>query len=281
MIGLLGLAAVGAASAVAVPAWVWARFAWYVRHKGGKPPGLGTAVRAFAGEAVQASRLVRYGVASALRGDPPHDPGAGPTVVCVHGYTMNGSNFRALRAALAELGCGSRTLSLGWPGRRVAHYAPRLAALLERTPGPIDVVAHSMGGVVLRVVLRENPHLASRIRRIATLGTPHAGTAGARGWLRIFPEPADLHRSSRLLAGLPHLAALAPTAEILTVGSALDLVVYPRETATSPGAQHLEVDVGHLGLVVDPRVARLVARWLAAPPAPPTGNEREPGPAGG
>lgn len=272
----MGVAAV--TPGVLAGAYVWSRFTGYIKHKGGRPPNVGKGLGSIGDEAVQATRLVRYGVVSALRRDPFLGSNLGPTVVCVHGYTMNGSNFRALRTALFACGRSSRAVSLGWPGRPVAAYAPGLAEALGAVEGPLDIVAHSMGGVVLRVVLKAHPEIACRVRRIATLGTPHHGTAGARGWLmRWLPEPSDLHRRSPFLAELPHLTALAPQAEVLTVGGAVDLVVYPPETTMAPGARHLVLPVGHLGLVVDPAVAAQVAAWLNSPHAPTArGDEAAP-----
>jgi len=85
-------------------AYVVRRYNTYVRHKGGRPPGAKTVIDAMGNEAVQVTRLVRYGLRSAITYDPPLGAGPGVPVVCVHGFTMNGSNFVALRELLKRGG---------------------------------------------------------------------------------------------------------------------------------------------------------------------------------
>ncbi len=211
-------------------------------------------------------RMMVYGVRGSFRGAlKPHPAPTGPPVLCIHGYTMNGSNFFGIRAELERRGRASRAIWLGLPGKRIQAYAPGVAHALREmihAHGTIDVVAHSMGGIVLRVALRDNPELGPHIRRIVTLGTPHRGTAGARGPLGWLPEPADLHRRSPLLAALPDFRKLAPQAEVSTVGSPYDLVVYPPESTRLDGARHFDRPLSHIGLVVHPSMAGFVADLL-------------------
>lgn len=183
--------------------------------------------------------------------DAPHP------VLCFHGFTQNASNFVGIRRALAERGRRTAAFTLGFPGRRVAAYAPRMIAHLEealsRHPEGIDVVAHSMGGVVLRVAMAERPDLARGLRRVVTLGTPHRGTASVRGPLWLAPEARDLSRRSGLLAELPSLGALLPAARVTTVAGDFDLVVYPRATCHDEATRNVVLPVGHAGLVALPR----------------------------
>lgn len=266
--------AVVATSALA-PAWVWSRWSRYHQHKQApQPAGWPEFPLRMVEEGRDIGRMVMYGVRGSFRGnlrDVP-DP-KGPPVLCIHGYTMNSSNFWALRAELERRGRPSQGIWLGLPGKPVMAYAPGVVAALKDLVdrfGAVDVVAHSMGGIVLRVALRQHPELARHVRRIVTLGSPHRGTAGARGPIGWLPEPADLHRRSRLLADLPDFRALAPRASVFTIGGTLDLVVYPPETAHLEGTRRFDLPVGHLGLVVDPGMARFVADLL-------TGGEPSPG----
>src|SRR6185436_13317100 len=57
-------------------------------------------------------------------------------------------------------------------GRLLADLLARVAAA---SPGvPIDVVAHSQGGIVARLALATAPPPAT-VRHLVTLGTPHGG----------------------------------------------------------------------------------------------------------
>ncbi len=176
----------------------------------------------------------------------------GPLVVCLHGYTQNATNLWGLRRYLARHGRASAAISLTHRLAPMSWYAQRLEygleALLSTEPR-VDVVAHSMGGVVLRVVLARRPEWAPRIRRVVTLGTPHRGTASSRG-IPFVPEVHALRRRSALLAELPHLSELLPAAVMLSVAGTHDTIVYPTSSTRIPGTPHVVLSgLGHAGLL--------------------------------
>jgi pimeloyl-ACP methyl ester carboxylesterase len=196
----------------------------------------------------------------------------GPPVLCVHGFGENGTNFFALRRALAAQGRLSEVVSLGRPPRAITRYAdvlePRLERLLDDEGGPVDVICHSMGGIVLRILLARRPDLARRLGRVVTVASPHQGTAGARG-LGALPEPGFMGRRRGGWPGLPALHALLPVERVATVASRDDLTVYPIETTRVEGARHVEVDgVGHAGLIIHPEGYTVVLATLDALPRP-------------
>jgi triacylglycerol esterase/lipase EstA (alpha/beta hydrolase family) len=185
---------------------------------------------------------------------------------------MTGGSLWPIRRALEKRGRPTRAVFLGWPHRRLQAYAPRLAAVLEELaaafPGePVDAVAHSMGGLVLRLVAARRPDLARRLGRIVTLGTPHGGT-GASERLRIGPEVLEMGIDSEFLASLPDFRSTAPQSAVTTVAAVPDLVVYPAANAHLPGARHVGLPgVSHLGLVTDRRAIAVVLDALGAAPA--------------
>lgn len=206
-------------------------------------------------------------------------PAVDAIVLCIHGFQMDGSCFWGLRRRLARRGRLSFAVDLGLPYRRPEVYAAALrrdlGALEAAFPGArLDVVAHSMGGLVLRHALSDSPALARRVRRVVTLGTPHQGTA-LLGWFRYGPVWRMMGRGSEYLRLLPTIAAAASAAEVTTIASAHDLIVYPSECAHLEGARQLDLDrVGHLGLLVDGAVLELVAGLLDGEPA--SGAEVDP-----
>jgi len=191
----------------------------------------------------------------------------GVPVLCVHGFTQNGTNWLRLRRRLQACGRATRAVYLGPPPRSLSRYQPPLEQALDaitaRFPDqPVDVVCHSMGGIILRMVLRDRPDLAGRVRRVVTLGSPHAGTAAPRGfaWL---PDVRGLSRRSVELAALADYATLAPQAEVTTVAARRDFIVYPYDSALLPGtAQVIFEELGHMGLLVYPEVHDVVLRAL-------------------
>src|SRR5438477_5086519 len=105
------------------------------------------------------------------------------TVVLVHGYLGNRSSFFPLAAYLKARGLGP-LLSFSYSGARgVEGAALELREFLRRhvRGGRIDLVCHSLGGVIARMYLQLLGG-ARRVDRCITLGTPHRGTYNAY-WL--------------------------------------------------------------------------------------------------
>jgi triacylglycerol esterase/lipase EstA (alpha/beta hydrolase family) len=102
------------------------------------------------------------------------------TLVLVHGLGANRSSFGPLQIYLRPAGFKDQ-LAFGY---RPKGSIESLALQLKRTidarvkGGRVDMVTHSMGGLVSRFYLQ---HLggARRVDRLITLGTPHHGTHAA------------------------------------------------------------------------------------------------------
>ncbi len=194
-----------------------------------------------------------------------HREGEGRPVLCVHGYTQSGTNFHGLRTHLRRPSVAVSLLHRLAPLRwYAARLEARLEALVRAHPDGVDVVAHSMGGVVLRMVLSARRDLAASVRTVVTLGSPHRGTAAAR-WIPLLPEVRALKRRSELLASLPTLVELLPHGRVVTIAAEADTLVYPLETALVPGAHHVVLPgMGHAGLLTRRAAYEAVARALEA-----------------
>lgn len=195
----------------------------------------------------------------------PSEPRGRP-VLCVHGWTQNATNFWGLRRALERMGRPTVAISLFHRFAPLRWYARRLERRLEllaaRFPDGVDVVAHSMGGVVLRMVLASREDLRGAVRTVVTLGTPHRGTAAARG-IPLVPELVAMKRRSALWRDLPELPALVPHGRVVVVAGDADTLVYPVETSLVAGAEAVVLrGVGHAGLLTRPRAWAAVRRAL-------------------
>lgn len=277
-VGRIGvLAAVGWLGTVVLWTGVaHARFHRFHRREGGSYPrlGLGGWVRFYWQTVVSAGRVVAWWWRSRLGGSPGGvgrrlAPASGNPVLCVHGFHLDQSSLWGLRRFLEHRGHRTAELFLGLPYRNPSTYAGaltrRLRELLASDPDArVDVVAHSMGGLVVRHALAESPELARHVGRVITLGTPHHGT-GLLHSIRFGPVYRMMSREAPYLQELPTLAETAPHAEVTTLASRHDLVVYPVETAHLDGAEQVTVEgIGHLGFLTDPQVHELVAARLAA-----------------
>lgn len=253
------------------------RFLAYHRRTGRNVPPLGwSGVCLFHLRTLRSIALVAWWMAITWWRDGLRVPAGeitGGPVLCVHGYHMVGSSLWGIRRDLESRGRPTQAVFLGLPCRDQEAYARPLRRVLrslrEARPGePIDVVAHSMGGVILRLVLANDPELAACIRRIVTLGAPHRGTALLR-WFRSGSLYQMLSRKSEFLRDLPDFQTVTPQAEVLTVATVHDLVVYPLETAHLPGAEQVTFErIGHLGLLTERSVRRVVVEWLDRPHQP-------------
>lgn len=268
--------------AVAVVPWVgmfgWVTFSYtryrqYWAHKGTNetPMTFGEMVRYQVRE-VGAFLIIGFWALRAALNDGLRRPAEarGRPVLCVHGFGMNGTNFWGVRLALEAHGRPTRAVFMGFPLRKVRNYAPALVRVMRELvgdyPDGIDVIAHSMGGTVLRTVLADHPELAAHVRRIVTIGAPHHGTAVSRGVLKVTPGATDLARRSDYLTELPDFWESAPHALVTCVAARHDWIVYPRQTSLLEGTRHVVVDgVGHVGLLTWQPAIDSVVEALTAP----------------
>ncbi|MBN2496989.1 MAG: alpha/beta fold hydrolase [Deltaproteobacteria bacterium] len=200
----------------------------------------------------------------------PLFPPAGlrPTVVPVlllPGYLENALTMhwlarkleRRLQAPVQALSPAEYLVSLE---RMAEDYQAQILDYLEAAGvKQVDLVGHSMGGLLARLLL-EQTELRGRIRSVITLGTPHLGTAVAR--LAFGRNMRQMRRGS---AFLEQLNARIRQTDVHFVGicSVHDSYVLPWRCALAPfGENHVLRYCGHLTLLVSGRVAQIVAREL-------------------
>lgn len=183
---------------------------------------------------------------------PPRTPTDQPRpVLLVHGLGCNRGVWRPLLARLPAAGFAPvRAINLEPCGElqsQAARAAQELRSLAQQAGGvPVDVVAHSMGGLVARALLRlVEP---SRIGRIVTIGTPHQGTVLAR-WLPCSGAKQMRPGSSWLQALNAEQAGRLPV-PLVSIYSLEDNIVAPASSAAWCGAQlHALHGLGHFGLL--------------------------------
>ena len=175
---------------------------------------------------------------------PLADDGHRP-VVFVHGLAGYRGNFLPMRSWLRLHG-RTRTYAVGLSGRTI----PEMAAELQRyvaevvavnglpADAQIDLVAHSMGGLVSRLALHDQA-TAARVHTLVTLGSPHGGTHAAR--FAGGPITTSLRRDSDLMAELERDRPWQRPTRLVCYWSSSDPLMQPAETATLDGADNREV----------------------------------------
>lgn len=204
--------------------------------------------------------------------DAADDAGRVP-VVFVHGYMQNRVGFLGLARALARDGIGP-LFGFNYPWfASIAANAKRLDRFVtkvceETGAAAVDLVCHSMGGLVAMEMMRDEAHHGGlKVRRCVTIATPHAGVMW-KGPLLGFGATA-LRRGSKLLEAHAGAKLAVPT---LSVYSTHDNIVHPKESSSLAlrGGRDIEVDgPAHLAILFSPKVAEHVASFLGAPDPPP------------
>jgi pimeloyl-ACP methyl ester carboxylesterase len=192
-------------------------------------------------------------------------------VLLVHGYAHNQSGWWALDRHLRRAGFTSvHRLNYVPLGNGVPDLARRVARRVEEirrlTGAPrVHVVAHSLGGILLRWYVQELGGDRS-VGTAITLGSPHEGTLAAYLW----PERTAVHLrpGSRIIDRLAAGARPSPVRWVAFHSNA-DLLIRPTGAARlrAPALEATNVEVkglGHLSLLLSPKVLRAVTAQLEA-----------------
>ena len=189
---------------------------------------------------------------------------AGTPILLVHGYVSNRGMFWRMQKRLAAAGLGPvYTVSLRPLFGSIDEMVPVLAARIEticRETGAekINIVAHSMGGLVTRAYLATHAG-AGRVARLITIGSPHQGTQMATfGLGRCVQEMRPKSARQKSLTAAEAALPKPPTLSIYTLN---DDLVYPAESSRLDWAENLPmVGVGHVSLLsFKPVIQRIIA----------------------
>jgi pimeloyl-ACP methyl ester carboxylesterase len=193
-------------------------------------------------------------------------------VIVLHGLMMRSPLLWPLAHRLRRRGFATMMFDYGTlfgsPARAMERLAMRLYAL---SPGPVHVVAHSLGGLIALETMNQYQQLPTG--RVVCLGSPISGSGAARnlahkrlGWLS--------GRSGAFLRGglqqlPPREIGMIAGAKSLGLGRAFgrfdglnDGTVAVWETRLPGLREHIVMPLAHSGLVYDARAAELAANFL-------------------
>ena len=205
---------------------------------------------------------------------PLHNDGQ-RLVIFIHGLAGHRGNFIPMQTFFRCLG-RTRTVSIGFPDTSsleimADHLRETVEKLVRDNNLPprrsVDIVAHSMGGIVARLALL-TPGFGCRIHTLVTLSSPHQGTELARyaATLKIkaLRPSSDLYK--QLNQQVPwnresHLPRL------VCLWTPKDLILLPPTSAVIEGAEERCVPTSsHLGYLFKPEVWKEVLQILNDPP---------------
>lgn len=197
----------------------------------------------------------------------PREKGVTP-VMLVHGYGANSASMMFLHWMLRRLGWPNvfvvsytpPTANARGLAQQVADHARRIMAACEADR--IDIVCHSMGGVLSRYALI-NLDLAGKVDRCVTLGSPHRGSRVA-GLVPAMGSAAQMRHGSPFVEEVGADGDTPGDARFYSIWSEFDNFVLPvRSSLIQGNAKNIHVPYhGHCSLVYSPLVAKLVDQCL-------------------
>jgi hypothetical protein len=125
--------------------------------------------------------------------------------------------------------------------------------------GKVDLICHSLGGVIARVYIEELGG-SRKVDRCISLGTPHMGTYNSY-WINT-KVGKDLRPDSDLMKRLSRPKKSPSQVKFTSIVGGSDNIVIPRVfAAKDENTVHIP-HVGHVGLLFSPKVFFEVARRL-------------------
>ena len=168
-------------------------------------------------------------------------------VVFVHGLGGHPGNFSALELKLRVAGMGQLYRVDLRDTASMVTGAASLTSSIDRVlevngfdeNGQIDLVAHSMGGVLSRVAML-SPKLKTRVRRLITLGTPHHGSHLAWYLTRYVGAGAELSPESPIWTDLSAQEPWDSSTKLTSFYTSKDCLVRPSTSCFVRGADNRE-----------------------------------------
>lgn len=185
------------------------------------------------------------------------------TVVLLHGYMANRSTMLPIATYLKWHGY-SHILYFDYASADgIERNAIALKRFLKKNVrgGRVDLVCHSMGGLVARAYLQMLGG-ARRVDRCITLSTPHQGTYMSY-WI-VSRVGREMRPDSGVMKRLEETTNRAAGVRLVSIVAGSDNIVVPRVHSA-----HEEVyvipDLGHVGVLFSLKAARIVVQQLNRP----------------
>lgn len=207
---------------------------------------------------------------------PGETRGAAEPVLVVHGLWNQGPESFMLRQRLAADGFAADALRYASVAGDTGEIAAQLAAAVrERGPGPVHLVGHSLGGLIILAALTDHPELPWG--RVVLLGSPVGGSAAARafaatplGAIMIGSVLPDAMRREFVVPRGREVGMIAGNRPVgmgrlfADLGGACDGTIAVSETHLPGLADHLVLSVTHTGMLFSSPVAAATSAFLKA-----------------
>ena len=196
-------------------------------------------------------------------------------VLLVHGLGMSGIGMTAIQAYLSVEGVPNvHTIDL--PGRGItstmeemaAAVAERVRALQAQGITKVDLVGHSMGGLVIREYLRARRDRTVAVPTLITVATPNHGNGSVASLLEKIGMKSAISQmasNSDFIARI-NGAGFPGGTRGYGLWTRSDDVVRPAESCLLPGGENFQLDVGglgaHVAMAMHPTALEAIHRLL-------------------
>ncbi len=202
-------------------------------------------------------------------------------VVLIHGLVQRGIFLYSLGKFFRKAGYSVYIYDYQTSLKTISQHAGDFKLFLEklvRESPPdvkINIVAHSLGGIVTREALG---HLAAgndwtgelltpdRIKRVVMLGPPNLGSYAAKRWLKFFPLSGRLIKPlselSSDISAYVHSVPVPDGIEIGVIAGKYDFKVDVSLTQLAKQKDHIILVSGHSLMMFIPSVRRAALRFL-------------------
>ncbi len=195
-----------------------------------------------------------------------------PPVLVLHGYLGTRGAMYMVERRLLRDGFQVFSFPLGVVNtadirKSAKRVQQRVGEILERSGAKeLDIVAHSMGGLISLYYIKELGG-ADYVRRLVTLGTPWSGTWTALGGIvtigLVAPSTWQLLPHNPFLRKL-HSTPLPDNVRFCSIRGTKDKIS-PMKVTHLPGAQDILVPCSHAGLVTQASAYDAIYRCLTEP----------------
>ena len=196
-------------------------------------------------------------------------------VVLIHGLIRRSYNMYPMANFLCEKGFSAYVYDYKTSIKKMSGHGDDLrdylCKVIAENPGvPINIVTHSMGGILTRYALGENNKSEvldiSRIKRIVMLAPPHGGSTIARRFVKYFPITAKWFKPLPELSNAPdsviHTVPLFEGPEVGVVAAKYDKEVELKDTYLAGMKEHYIIKAEHSFMVYMKSTHEAVLRFL-------------------
>jgi len=122
-------------------------------------------------------------------------------VFIIAGFTIRREFYYSLRNKIKKAGLNAEIIDLGWNVQSIEASSEKVFQRIKKSSSKNDIIAHSLGGIIIRHVIKHHPEIKDKIKSIAFVSVPHRGSWSALFAL-IFPAARDMLPISKNLRGL-------------------------------------------------------------------------------